>query len=70
MRLLKTFGRFWWDFLIGDDWKIAATVVATLTVGAIVAAEVGVNATWLAPVLGAALLLAFAVSLVIDVRRA
>ena len=30
MRLLKAFGRFWWDFLVGDDWKIAATVASGL----------------------------------------
>ena len=69
MRLLRAFGQFWWDFLIGDDWKIAAAVGATLTVGAVVASEVGVGATWLAPVLGAALMVAFAASLVLDVRR-
>jgi len=24
------FGRFWWDFLIGDDWTIAAGVLVAL----------------------------------------
>ena len=22
MRFLKSFGQFWYDFIIGDDWKI------------------------------------------------
>jgi hypothetical protein len=69
MRLLRAFGQFWWDFLIGDDWKIAATVAATLAVGAVLAAQVEGEATWLAPVLGGALLVAFAAILVLDVRR-
>jgi len=45
---LKGFGKFWWDFLIGDDWTIAATVVAALasTYGL---AQAGVPAWWLVP---------------------
>ena len=33
--LLKGFGRFWYDFLIGDDWKIAAAVLLVLGTGAV-----------------------------------
>lgn len=68
MRLLEGFGRFWWDFIIGDDWKIAAAVAVTLALGAIAAASAGAGASWLPPVLGLALLAAFVVSLVADVR--
>jgi hypothetical protein len=32
MRLLRAFGLFWYDFIIGDDRKIAAYVVLALTV--------------------------------------
>ena len=32
MTFLKNFGLFWYDFIIGDDWTIAAAVVATLAV--------------------------------------
>jgi len=35
VRYVIAFGRFWWDFVIGDDWKIAAGVVAVLAVGAL-----------------------------------
>lgn len=45
---LKGFGRFWWDFLIGDDWTIAATVVAALA-GAYGLRQAGVDAWWLVP---------------------
>ena len=29
---LKAFGAFWYDFVVGDDWRIAAGVVAMLAV--------------------------------------
>jgi hypothetical protein len=35
MRHLRGFGRFWFDFVVGDDWRIAAGVVAALGLGAI-----------------------------------
>jgi hypothetical protein len=30
VRYLGAFGRFWWDFLVGDDWTIAAGVLVAL----------------------------------------
>jgi hypothetical protein len=35
MRYLKGFGRFWFDFVVGEDWRIAAGVVVTLGAGAL-----------------------------------
>jgi hypothetical protein len=32
---VRALGRFWWDFIVGDDWRIAAGVVATLGLGAL-----------------------------------
>jgi hypothetical protein len=37
MSFLRAFGLFWYDFVIGDDWKIAAYVVATLAIVAVLA---------------------------------
>jgi len=37
MTFLKAFGLFWYDFIIGDDWKIAAYVVVALALVAILA---------------------------------
>ena len=34
-RLAVGFLRFWWDFIVGDDWRIAAGVVVVLAVGAL-----------------------------------
>jgi len=39
VRLVKGFGRFWWDFIVGDDWRIAAGVVVVLTGGALLVAN-------------------------------
>ena len=27
---LKAFARFWYDFVVGDDWRVAVAVVAAL----------------------------------------
>ena len=35
MRHVRAFGRFWFDFVVGDDWRIAAGVAAVLGVGAL-----------------------------------
>ena len=49
MKPLKAFGRFWWDFVIGDDWLVA--VLVAIAIGATAAlAHSGVNAWWLMPV--------------------
>jgi hypothetical protein len=50
MRALKSFGAFWYDFVIGDDWRVAALVVAALAVTALLVHVAGVNAWWLLPV--------------------
>jgi hypothetical protein len=39
VRLVKGFGRFWWDFIVGDDWRIAAGVVVVLAAGALLVAN-------------------------------
>ena len=39
MRFVKGFARFWWDFIVGDDWRIAAGVVAVLAAGAVLVAK-------------------------------
>jgi len=39
VRFAKGFARFWWDFVIGEDWRIAAGVVAVLAAGALLVAK-------------------------------
>ncbi|GAA4735379.1 hypothetical protein [Phytohabitans rumicis] len=69
MNALRAFGRFWYDFIVGDDWKIAVAVVTALALtGALWAA--GLLSVSAVPVAGAVLLFAlFALSMVVDVRR-
>jgi len=55
VRRIKAFGRFWWDFVVGDDWRAAAGVVIAIgATAALVAA--GVDAWWLLPVAVATIL--------------
>ncbi len=30
MTHLRTFGRFWYDFIIGDDWRLALGVTVSI----------------------------------------
>jgi hypothetical protein len=52
VRFVKGFARFWWDFIVGDDWRIAAGVVSVLAAGAVLVAETAVP-DWLVAVLAA-----------------
>ena len=68
MRFLRGFARFWYDFIIGDDWKIAAVVVAVLLLGvALVSAGVLAGAA-VTLLLGALMLLGFAVVVIVELR--
>ena len=49
MSRLRAFGRFWWDFVVGDDWLVAATVAVGLGLTGVLTA-LGVDAWWLLPV--------------------
>ena len=42
MRFVRGFARFWWDFVVGDDWRIAAGVVVVLAGGAVLVARTSV----------------------------
>ena len=49
MKRLKALLRFLWDFVIGDDWRIAAGVAAALLL-TLVLANNGATVWWLLPV--------------------
>jgi len=63
---LRAFGAFWWDFVVGDDWTVAAVVVAAFAVTAL-AVHAGIPAWWIVPV---AVVGALAASLARAVRGA
>ena len=51
--LLERFASFWWDFLVGDDWRIALTVVAALA-ATYTLDQAAIRAWWLVPLAGGA----------------
>lgn len=51
MNGLRRFGAFWYHFVIGDDWRIAAGVVFGLTLTAIIVHNAHIQAWWLLPVI-------------------
>jgi hypothetical protein len=53
---LASFGRFWWDFVVGDDWRLALGAALALGLTALVAGA-GIAAWWVAPVVVIATLL-------------
>jgi hypothetical protein len=62
---LKNFLLFWYDFIVGDDWMIAAGVVIALALSAALARS-DLNAYWVMPVTAVVTL---AVSLWRETRR-
>jgi hypothetical protein len=62
MSHLRAFGAFWWDFIVGDDWVVAAGVAAGLGLTAFLAHR-DIAAWWVLPV-------AVALVLVVSLRRA
>lgn len=52
---LRAFAAFWWDFIVGDDWRIAAGVIVALA-GTATLTTTNVPAWWVLPVAVIALL--------------
>jgi hypothetical protein len=46
---LWAIGVFWYDFIVGDDWRGAAAVALALAATALLTHVAGVNAWWLLP---------------------
>jgi hypothetical protein len=46
---VRSFGRFWWDFIVGDDWIVAAGIALALGVTAFLTHQ-GVDAWWFLPI--------------------
>lgn len=48
MRYLISFAAFWYDFVVGDDWRVAAGVIAALAATALLV-RVEIPAWWIMP---------------------
>ena len=67
-RFVRGFGRFWYDFIVGDDPKIAVGVALVLAFGAALTTA-GVTGAVVVLPLAVLLLAAFAVAMAVDVKR-
>jgi hypothetical protein len=52
---VKRFARFWWDFIVGDDWRVAAGIALAFGLTALLATT-SVPAWWTLPLAVAAVL--------------
>ena len=55
MRYVRSFAAFWWDFVVGDDWRVAAGIAVALALTGLLT-HYGLSAWWLLPVAVAILL--------------
>lgn len=62
MRYVVGFGRFWWNFVVGDDWTAAAGIVVGIGATAALAAS-DIAVWWVMP-------LAVVIVLSVSLRRA
>ncbi|KAA0101008.1 hypothetical protein CIW49_05685 [Mycolicibacterium sp. P1-18] len=47
IRRLRAFGAFWYGFVVGDDWRVAAGVVVALGLTATITRITAVPAWWI-----------------------
>ena len=69
MRPVRALARFAYDFVIGDDWRIALGVVLVLGAGAVLAATEAVADELLVPLVAAGIVVVVSVSVVAGARR-
>jgi hypothetical protein len=48
MKYIRSFGRFWWNFIVGDDWRVAAGLGVAFALTWLLEHE-GVSSWWLLP---------------------
>ena len=56
IRWMGAVGRFWYEFVVGDDWRIATGVVAALGITALLASTTALPVWWIVVVVVLALL--------------
>ena len=49
MKYLRAFGLFWWNFVVGDDWRVAAGLAVALFLTWLLE-DNDVSAWWLLPI--------------------
>jgi hypothetical protein len=56
MKLIRQFGSFWYHFIVGDDWRVAAAVILGLAVTTYLTHVPHLNYWWLLPALAVVML--------------
>lgn len=51
MKYFKQFLKFWYNFIVGDDWRIALGVIAGLTIVGLLINYARIEVWWLFPLL-------------------
>jgi type IV secretory pathway TrbL component len=69
LRAVRAFGRFWYQLIIGDDWRIAAIIVVVLGFGAWTAAAALFEGEILALVTGILVFVGFTALILFEYRR-
>jgi hypothetical protein len=69
VRLVGAFGRFWWDFIVGDDWRTAAGIAAILMGGALLVAYSSLSDTAITLLSGGAIVALVGCSIVFEAQR-
>ena len=69
MKYLVGFFRFWYDFIVGDCWQIAAGVVVVLAGGAWLSHSQVLSVEIIAPVVGIGVVMIVVVSLLATVNK-
>jgi hypothetical protein len=49
VKYLRAFARFWWNFIVGDDWRVALGIALAIALTWLFAHH-GANVWWLLPV--------------------
>jgi hypothetical protein len=63
---LRAFGAFWYDFVVGDDWRVAIGVVVALALTYVLSVATSAPVWWVLPV---AVLVLLPASLLRVIRR-
>jgi hypothetical protein len=69
VRFVRGFARFWFDFIVGDDWRIALGVTLVLAGGAALVAADAVSDAVLAPTIAVGIVGVATLSIVAGAQR-
>jgi hypothetical protein len=68
VRFVSGFARFWWDFIVGDDWRIAVGVAFVLACGALLVSGAGASDALVATLTAVGLIAVAVTSIVTSAR--